>query len=90
LNPQVIGVIASVTIALVSAIAGASWKISSAMGKLRAELTTEMVNLKTEVAVMREREQQRGEKVEQMYQWWLKTIENGWIAHMKGIAAGKD
>jgi hypothetical protein len=86
MNPQTLAAIASATVAIVGAIVGAAFRLSNSMSSLKEGLSTEISALKLEVAVLREREQQRGEKVEQMYQWWLKSIENGWIAHMKASA----
>jgi hypothetical protein len=86
MNTQLLVAMISATIVFVTAVIGATWRLSSSMGALKSELTTELANLKTEIAVLRERENQRGEKVEQMYQWWLESIKHGWIAHMKATA----
>lgn len=60
-------------------------KFSSELSALRVELTS----TKTEVAVLREREDARAEKTDKMWEWWLLAIEHGWIAHIKSVDVEK-
>ena len=78
---------------------GATWVLSNKISSMKAELSKEITALrldlekaKTEVTVLRTQEEAKAEKLQQMWQWWLKTIEKGWIANFepktKGAASG--
>lgn len=93
MNTQAIGTLIGVAITLVCTLIGAAWKLASKIDQNRADVLAEVANLnlkiaqmQTELAVMREREEQRAQKIEQMWKWWLMSLERGWMAHMSAVA----
>lgn len=87
---SVIGVFITGTWVLSNKINSTRDSLSAELASTRSELNAKISMLEQELAVMKQREDNRGEKLDQMWRWWLKTIENGWMAHMKAVAGDTD
>lgn len=72
----------------------ATWILSNKIGSIKTDLTAKIAvmestltakiqSLQTELAVMKKSEEGRDEKIAKMWEWWLKSLEQGWTAHMK-------
>jgi hypothetical protein len=89
------GTLIGCTVTLVIAVIGATWALAAKINSVREGqakdsllLRTKLSEMETKLAVMNERESQRAEKIDQMWKWWLSSIEGGWIAHMKSQVEG--
>lgn len=84
------GTLVTCTISIIIALIGATWALSSKLNAVRSDVTKEVAGLRseigelrTELAVMKESEKRTAEKTEQMWKWWLTSIERGWMSHME-------
>ena len=94
MHEGLIGPMASVAVCLVLAVFGGAWRLSFVISKNQAELvytlnirlaemTAKIAQLNTDLAVMREREEQRAEKISRMWDWWIRAIEMGFLSGSK-------
>jgi hypothetical protein len=79
----IIGGVISATAFVINKFNTSKSEITTQFSASHQALLAEISGMKTTLAVMEEREKNEGAKIEQMWQWWLKSIENGWIAEMK-------
>jgi gas vesicle protein len=71
---------------LVGAIIGAAVVLVLAVVTGVLAINNNLSEIKTQLAVIRQREDERDKKIGQMWDWWLMTLENGWVAQMKVTA----
>jgi hypothetical protein len=68
---------------IIGAIIGAAVVIVLAVVSGVLAINNNLSEIKTQLAVMRQREDERDKKINQVWDWWLMTLENGWAAQMK-------
>jgi hypothetical protein len=68
---------------IIGALIGATIVIVLAVISGVLAINNNLSAIKTQLAVMRQREDERDKKINQMWDWWLMTLENGWAAQMK-------
>lgn len=95
-DPQTVLPLVVQVLPIISAIVGGVWVLRNNLASIKNEfandmqsLRTELAKATTEVAVLREREDARAEKTDKMWEWWLKAIEHGWIAHIRTVDVEK-
>jgi hypothetical protein len=91
LNPTQFAIaLGSLLVTIFTSVIVATWILRGYINSVKTELSKENADLKLELSSIRGQlevqkvtEDHRTEKVNQMYAWWMKFIENGWVAQMK-------
>lgn len=71
--------------AIIASAIFATWVLSNKISATRSDIMEKISKLDTDLAVLKNSEAARDEKINKMWTWWLKALEEGWTKHMKGL-----
>lgn len=80
----------SAFVAVLATVILATWVLSNKIAAQSStflieigELKAQIAGLETKLAVLQKSEENRDEKINKMWSWWMTALENGWISHMR-------
>lgn len=76
----------AVTASVVASISLATWVLSNKINAVKADVLREVAQLKLDLAVLKKSEENRDEKINRMWEWWMEALRNGWSNHMRDQA----